>query len=184
MRTVVRCSRNCRRGKQRFALAGLPIGDYLANAGSGPPLNTGCRPTRIQTVALISAMTSHNPRVPSPDHMPALRRPHLPSRIQEVCSPHPPADAGLKLRVATKSGWFVGAQTSSPPQERELSPFLVNITPGVLHLFPSKTGGHVAPRYEVARSMTSGVARDFEIDFSFCFLRRHQAPCEQSCCYL
>jgi hypothetical protein len=39
---------------------------------------------------------------------------------------------GLRFELATKSAWFVGGQTSPPPQEGELSPFSVSQARGAL----------------------------------------------------
>src|SRR5215813_5636911 len=43
---------------------------------------------------------------------------------------------GFKFKLATKSTWFVGGQTSPPPQEGELSPFSVSQARGALQIVP------------------------------------------------
>src|SRR5262249_9857156 len=49
---------------------------------------------------------------------------------------------GFKFELATKSAWFVGGQTSPPPQEGELSPFSVSQARGALHnCYPSPRKG-------------------------------------------
>src|SRR5215813_13981447 len=47
---------------------------------------------------------------------------------------HPAQD--FKFELATKSAWFVGGQTSPPPQEGELSPFSVSQARGALQFIP------------------------------------------------